>query len=124
MPATLGLSSAEDAQAVRWVTIQTQEGDFEIGVRPPTFDEMIRDHEEIRTSLTARMERHVVNWRGLNRRIVDTTDPHNKVEKSEPWPYSFEDLKRICGQRRAVFSQVLAAVNRVYRGLDEAEAKN
>lgn len=117
MSVILSLGSPEEAQAVRWATIQIPEGDFEIGIRPPTFEEMIADHEQIRTSLLNRMERHIVDWRGLNQKIVDTTDPANHVEKSEPLPFSFGDLRRICGQRRSVFSQVLAAVNRVYCGL-------
>lgn len=116
--------SLSDERAEKWVPIKLPQGEFEIAIRPPTFEELCQDAERYAGAQMARLERSVVNWRGLHRRVMDTTDPANKVEKSEPLPYSFADLKRLCGQHRSVFSQVVAAVNRVWRGLDEDESKN
>lgn len=124
MSATVSLGSVDGKQPVRWVPIQLPEGEFEIGIRPPTFEELCADSDGVRPNYSSRIERFVTDWRGISCPATDMTDPQNPVQTTTPIPFSVGDLKRLCTQYPAVFTQVMNAVNRVYRGLDEGQAKN
>jgi hypothetical protein len=119
----IDIPATEQAAGVRWATVKIPGGEFEVGIRPPTFDEQVADLERFGQQLP-RLKRHVVDWRGLERRVVDTTNPDAHVETSQPWPFSWEDFRRLCGRHPGVLTQVAAEVGRVFRGLGEAEAGN
>lgn len=116
--------SLTDERQETWVPIKFPQGEFEIAIRPPTFEDLCADNDRIEGVTRGRLESCVVNWRGLNQRVMDTTDPNNHVESSQPIPFSIKDFFRLCTAHPLVFEGAAMAVNRMYRGLDPVSAKN
>ena len=122
---SLILLPAGEAAETRWVTIELPGGKrLELKLRPPTFDEWLADAERIGGQQLHRLKTHVVDWRGVGQRVVDTTDPNNHVERHQPVPYSFKDLRRLMGTHTAIAAQVAAAVNKLFRAMGETDAGN
>ncbi|MFH5805441.1 hypothetical protein [Alienimonas sp. DA493] len=83
---------------------------FSVKLREPTYAELCRDIDTPRNgdSTLQRIRTVVVDWSGIGRKVTDTTDKDNPVEKIEPLPFSQDALARLCEKNRGVF---IALVN-------------
>lgn len=111
---------------VTYVPIKVAKGgDFKIGLRTPTYDELMIDHgyglsavyqRSDSAEVQAKSARHrlecVVDWKGV------------KTETDVDVPFSHAALGDMFTQNRDVFYEVMRVVNRVYGGLDVESKKS
>lgn len=93
--------------------IKVHDGEFQIELRYPTFDEMLRD-----TAMTgsaaweSRINNNVVGWKDV------------RDENGQPVPFSQDRFAAMCEMLPGVFQQTLVHLSNLYHGLGEDEQKN
>lgn len=110
----------ETAGSARWHTVPLGKEFFEVQVRAPDYQALVRDHElilaEFAESQGARAEHRllstIVGWQGL----VDG--------EGKEIPFSPEMLRRVIGARPELFAPLMRLADAAFRGLGEDAEKN
>lgn len=103
----------------QWKSVKLNDSEFEVLVKPATFEERCADADRFSMSTSAhsdwlesRIRAAITNWRGL------------ESPDGQPIPFSWKTLSTLCTRFPSVFAQLVTYTHWAFRETSEEASKN